>query len=178
MRQAYFGEDPILRTHDAQIVQGGHALHVKGGWEFASTHGVILNEPERIQLARKVRTVYGFSTEDEESESILASGRSIHLPSMVFKESLTISNGSFVVSLSPHDAIISWASQHTQSALKDLKVVKVPFSGAWAHDKSLKGLDVSATSTALLPDTEFAIYFSPVKKLSESLLQDKYNVTL
>lgn len=137
MRKAYLADMSSLRAHEAQVIDD---KLMYSGWEFRSQQGIILNDSERIHLVRDIRERYGFSDpqaqESGPSDTIFASGRSLHLPPMVFKSLLHVANGGFQIEVKASDAIKCWAAQHLPSRIQNLKVHKVLFSTEWSQDNS------------------------------------------
>ena len=142
MRRTYLADASTLSAHRAQVVEGRLSI---SGWEVGSQQGIILNESERTSLVSAIRERYGFQADLSAQESsasssdgMFASGRSLHLPPMIFKSFLHISNGGFQLNINAHDAIQCWAAQHVESRLQNLKVYKVPFSKKWIDDKGIR----------------------------------------
>ena len=142
MRRAYLADASVLSAHGAQAVAGRLSLR---GWEFETQQSIILNESERADLGRTIRERCGIQADSaslensaSSSDGIFASGRGLHLPPMIFKSFLRISNGGFQLHVCAQEAIQCWAAQHVESRIEHLKVYKVPFSKKWIDDKGIR----------------------------------------
>lgn len=134
MSETFIAEEAVLARHGAH--RRGDAL-LYGDFSFEATHGVIFNERERVQLSKSIREAFRFDAEDAESESIVAGGRSIHVPPMIFKNRLSIRARGVELHLNAADSMLAWAAQHQPSEVQQLRVVKVPHSKRWS---TLKGV--------------------------------------
>lgn len=140
-----------------------------------------------MELAAHIRHLFHFQSEDLSSDSLIASGRNLHLPPAVFKSWLRIEYESgTVLEINARDALVAWASQHSEEELPNLTVLKVPSSKQWLQSKRLDSINPEAEnmgSRTLLPNewdwtysSDYVCSIGPLAANTDALRQDSLRV--